>query len=129
MTPPRSLRVLLVEDDPIDAELICSELQCSGLDLNIQRVGDRSAFLAGMSSGPDVIVTDLRLPQFSGLEALELAQQYGLAVPLILVSGLDEDEFPMHPTRAGVAGIISKSHLEELGPLVRRVLAHPESAG
>ena len=67
------LRVLIVEDDPLDAELAVRELQKSGYDPEWQRVDTQAEFMNRLAQDPpDVIISDHVMPQFSSTEALQL---------------------------------------------------------
>ena len=70
-----TLRLLIVEDDPTDAELTLRELRKSGFDPQFHRVDTREAFLERLTEDrPDVIIYDHNLPHFSASEALQLTQ-------------------------------------------------------
>jgi DNA-binding response OmpR family regulator len=71
------LRVLIVEDDATDAELVVRELKKSGFEPESRRVDTRDAFMIALEeSTPDVIIYDHNLPHFSSSEALELTRHY-----------------------------------------------------
>ena len=74
------LRILLVEDDPLDAELTIRELQKSGYDPEWHRVDTKSEFLKRLAQDPpDVIISDHAMPQFSSTGALQCLHDSGLA--------------------------------------------------
>ena len=82
------VRVLIVEDDPLDAELAIEELRRSGLHFESQCVDDeaglRSALIGFL---PDIVVSDLSLPGFSGERALDLLTEATPGTPFIYFSG------------------------------------------
>ena len=84
----KSLRVLIVEDSPMDEQLIVRELHREGYDLSWLRVdtpfGMRQALL---QPAWDLIISDYTMPGFSGFEALEILKSSSLDLPFICVSG------------------------------------------
>jgi signal transduction histidine kinase len=118
-----TLRVLIVEDDPTDAELTIRELRKSGFDPAFRRVDCREDFLTGLAEDrPDVIIYDHNLPHFSSSEALQLTQQSNLAIPFIIVSHAIGDEEAVALMRGGAADYLLKDRLGRLGESVRHAL-------
>jgi DNA-binding NarL/FixJ family response regulator len=120
----RTLRALLVEDSPADAELLELALQQVGLELVVERVETREGFTRALQEFvPDVVLTDHGLPQFDATAALELLRAARPAVPLIVVVGaLDEQTF-VACLRAGVEDFILKQNLSRLRPVIEAALA------
>ena len=85
--PAQHLRVLVVEDQPNDAELVVRELRRAGFVLGWQRVENPEAFDAALHSGLDIILSDYALPRFNGVEALQRLRAHGFDIPFILISG------------------------------------------
>jgi glycogen phosphorylase len=112
------LRVLLVEHNPDDAELIVQELHRSGFDLTWDRVDTEETYLACLEKAPTMILADYALPQFSGLRALELLQQRGLGIPFIMVSGTIGEEVAAAVVKQGAKDFVLKSRLNRLGTAV-----------
>lgn len=118
-----TLRLLIVEDDPTDAELVIRELRKSGFDPHVCRVDTREAFLNGLSEErPDIIIYDHNLPHFSSSEALQLTQQTEVGIPFIIVSHAIGDEEAVALMRAGAADYLLKDRLGRLGESVRHAL-------
>jgi signal transduction histidine kinase len=118
-----SLRVLIVEDDPTDAELVIRELRKSGFDPHVHRVDTREAFMSALAEDrPDVIIYDHNLPHFSSSEALELAQHSDRGAPFIIVSHAIGDEEAVALMRGGAADYLLKDRLGRLGESVRHAL-------
>jgi signal transduction histidine kinase len=118
-----TLRLLIVEDDPTDAELAIRELRKSGFDPQFRRVDTREAFLDGLAEErPDVIIYDHNLPHFSSSEALQLTQQSDLGIPFIIVSHAIGDEEAVALMRGGAADYLLKDRLGRLGESVRHAL-------
>src|SRR5881396_3204930 len=121
------LRILHLEDDPNDAELIQAALEAERLEVVIQRVSSRAEFTEALS-GPrfDLILSDYALPGFDGLSALRLTRERAPTVPFIMVSGQLGEEAAADSVRSGATDYVLKQRLSRLGPSVRRALSEAE---
>ena len=117
------LRVLILEDIPSDAELVRRELHKSGLSFTSTCVDSRDDFLMLLDTfAPDIILSDYQMPQFTGMEALEMVQERCPSVPLIIVTGAINEETAVACMQAGAADYVIKEHLSRLGLAVSGVL-------
>jgi signal transduction histidine kinase len=117
------LRVLIVEDDPLDTELTVRELQKSGYDPEWQRVDTQAEFMNRLTQDPpDVIISDHVMPQFSSAEALRCLHNCRLAIPFIVVSHAIGDEEAVGLIRSGASDYILKDRMARLGEAVRHAL-------
>lgn len=117
------LRILHVEDDPQDAELIQSVLAANGLACEIVRVDTREAFEAALNQGGfDLILSDFSLPRFDGLLALSIAQDKRPDLPFIFVSGMIGEELAVDTLQCGAMDYVLKDKLSRLPSAVRRAL-------
>src|SRR6185436_7068435 len=84
-----SLRILIVEDAPADAELCQRELRRAGLKFTAKCVDTREAFERELRDfEPDLILSDFSMPtSFDGLTALDLTRAKSVDVPFVFVSG------------------------------------------
>ena len=117
------LRILCIEDDPTDAELIGELLEAAGLVCELTRVDTECAmrsFLAQVTA--DVILADYTLPSFDGLSALRVAKSVCPEVPFLFVSGTLGEEAAIEALRTGATDYILKSGLAKLVPAVLRAL-------
>ena len=101
------LQLLLVEDNPLDAELVLRELRRAGYEPDWRRVDTEADFLASLRPDLDLILSDYEMPQFNGLRALVLLNQSGLDVPFIIVSGTIGEETAVQAMKA-----VSYTHLD-----------------
>jgi len=70
------LRILILEDVPMDAELVEYELQRTNINFDARRVDTRDEFLRELDEfRPDLILSDYTLPRFDGMAALSLARE------------------------------------------------------
>ncbi|MDH7487702.1 MAG: PAS domain-containing protein [Anaerolineae bacterium] len=120
MTTP--LRVLIVEDNPDDAELMVLRLVEEGFRPQWQLVGTEAEYLAALEPPPDLILADWRLPHFSGLRALQLLRQRGLDIPFVIVSGSIGEEAAVDAMRQGAYDYVLKDRPARLGLAVRHAL-------
>ncbi len=117
------LRVLLVEDCESDALLILRQLQGEGYQVISKRLETRRAFEAAVRKEPwDLIISDYRLPEFSGVDALEILRRQGKDIPFILVSGYIGEETAVAAMKAGAHDYVMKDNLARLVPAVEREL-------
>ncbi len=63
------------------------ELRRNGFDPRAKRVETEADFLAALKEEPDIILSDYSMPEFCGIQALDLLRASGLNVPFILISG------------------------------------------
>ena len=123
MTTTHPLRILSLEDDPNDAELIQEQLHSEGMACDLSRVDTQTAFLAALEQGGiDLILADYTLPSFDGLSALKLAKQLRPGVPFIFVSGTLGEEVAIEALKVGAADYVLKTRLSRLAPSVARAL-------
>ena len=123
---PQSLKVLIVEDNLDDAKMVLRELKRDGFEPISQRVDTETAFLDGLQSDLDFILSDYSMPEFSGLRALELLKKSGLEIPFILISGTIGEDIAVEAMKLGATDYLLKDRLARLGPAVRRALQEVE---
>jgi two-component system, cell cycle sensor histidine kinase and response regulator CckA len=117
------LRLLHLEDDPIDGELIVTTLIEGGIPCQSQRVDTRQAFVAALKEGRmDVILADYSVPGFDGMTALTLARQHCPDVPFLFVSATIGEELAIDTMLQGATDYVLKQRLGRLVPSVQRAL-------
>jgi DNA-binding response OmpR family regulator len=121
------LRILHLEDDANDAELVQTTLEAEGVNCVITRVQTRDDFISALERGGiDLILSDVGLPAFDGLSATEIVRARWPSLPLIIVSGSLGEELVVDLFKNGVKDCISKGHLSRLAASVRRVMQDVE---
>ena len=124
-TPPiarRQLRVVVVEDNVQDAEIIVRELRNAGFGVDWIRVENEAQYLAALEPLPDLITCDYSLPSFDGLLALDLLVERELEIPFILISGTIGEEKAATAIQRGADDYLLKDRLTRLGPAVHQAL-------
>lgn len=126
--PGQPIRVLMLEDDPKDADLNREELTRWGLRTVSRRVDTPEAFTASLRDfRPDVILMDCVMAGFSALTALKLSQKIAPDVPVIMVTGVLLDAMIAELLRSGATDYLLKDRLSRLGSAVSRALAERRS--
>jgi PAS domain S-box-containing protein len=116
------LKILHLEDDPLDRELVEATLAEGGVSYTIQRVDTREAFVRAIEEEIDIILADYSLPAFDGLAALEIAKQKRPEVPFIFVSGTMGEDPAIETLKSGATDYVLKQKLSRLVPALRRAL-------
>ena len=125
MTQP--LRILHLEDDPRDAELILATLRDGGVACSIVQMEGRAPFLAALERGDiDLVISDYSLPQFDGLSALRLVRAGWPLLPFILVSGTLGEELAIESLKSGATDYVLKDRLARLPVVILRAMADLE---
>ena len=118
-----AIRVLLVEDVDDDAALAEAELRRSGLEFTLRRVMTPVDFRTALHEfTPDVIISDHKLPQFSGEAALQLTRDAGFPAPFILMTGSLDEETAVEYMKSGAADYILKDRRARLGRAILSAL-------
>ncbi|MFM1769369.1 MAG: hypothetical protein RJA22_1898 [Verrucomicrobiota bacterium] len=124
----RALRILHLEDDPADRELIPALLSAGGHAVEARAVSTRADFLAALAEGAfDLILADCRLPAFDGMEALALARERRPDIPFLFVSGFIGEEAALESLKHGATDYVFKHNLARLAPAVDRALRESAS--
>jgi PAS domain S-box-containing protein len=117
------LRILSLEDDPKDAELVQETLAGDGISCVITRVETEADFIASLEQGNvDLILADYTLPSFDGQSALKIARQDWPQVPFIFVSGTLDEEVAIEALKIGATDYVFKTRLSRIVPSVQRAL-------
>jgi formate hydrogenlyase transcriptional activator len=117
------LRILSLEDDPRDAELIQGLLEAEGIACEVTRVDTQPAFQASLEGDSfDLILADYTLPSFDGLSALKFARNAHPDVPFIFVTGTLGEEVAIEALKIGATDYVLKTRLSRLAPSILRAL-------
>ncbi len=118
-----SLRILYLEDEPLDADLVRSALHEEGIACRIFRVETSEEFIEAIDGGEfDIIFADYSLPGFDGLSALAIAKEKWPGIPFIFISGTMGEELAIETLKSGATDYVLKDRIARLAPSVRRAL-------
>ena len=127
MSEPRAeIRLLHVEDSEPDHVLALAYLERDGLVVHAHRVETRAAFAQALAEPWDAVLSDYNLPGFTGLEALQMLRDSGLALPFILVSGQIGEDTAVEAMRNGASDYLLKDNLSRLAPALENAIAAGE---
>lgn len=119
----RPLRILLIEDSEEDAELLLAEIENGGFDIAHRRVDSAKAIVDALATNQwDIVISDYTLPQFNGLEAIEIVRQHDPDLPFIITSGNIGEDIAVEAMRAGAHDYLMKNNLSRLTPAIDREL-------
>jgi len=118
MTDPL-LRILMLEDSALDAELIKHELDRAGIGCVTQRVDTEGAFVHALRSfEPDIVLCDHGLARYNAMAALRTARTERPAMPIIVVTSTLDEQTAVDTLKAGADDYLLKEHLSRLGPAI-----------
>jgi len=117
------LRALLVEDEPADVELVLRALRQAGFDAcgDVAQTAEEFTDLL-RSNSYDVVLADYKLPNWNGMESVEVLRREGLDVPVIVVSGSLGELTAVECIKQGAADYVLKDHLARLPESVKRAM-------
>lgn len=117
------VRVLFVEDSPEDAELLQLQLEEAGLVADYMRVEDEAGLRRALAEfRPDIVLSDLSMPGFSGHEALRIVRAHNPNLPFVYVSGTMGEDVAVAALREGANDYILKHSAARLSAAVERAL-------
>jgi signal transduction histidine kinase len=121
--PKPKLHVLLVGDNPLDAESVLRTLGADGFEVSSDLVQDEAGFTSALRTRcAEVVLADYNLPNWKGMEALAVLRREGLDIPMILVSGALGDVNAVECIKQGATDYVLKDSLARLPEVVRRAL-------
>jgi serine phosphatase RsbU (regulator of sigma subunit)/DNA-binding NarL/FixJ family response regulator len=122
------LKVLLLEDYALDAELLIQEIHSQHPGWTVKHVIDRDGFEHELKCDqPDLVISDYSLPQYNALEALITVKALGLEIPFIIVTGDLPEEAAAACIAKGVDDYVIKSALPRLNVAIANALRKQES--
>jgi PAS domain S-box-containing protein len=117
------VRLVLVEDMPMEAEIAVRQLESGGFSCNWKRVDSEAVLRRTLSElKPDLILSDFTLPGFDGLTALEVSREIAPDTPFIFLSGTIGEERAIDALQRGAYDYVLKTNMARLVPAVRRAL-------
>ncbi|MES2626483.1 MAG: response regulator [Pseudomonadota bacterium] len=118
----KNLKMLMVEDSSMDADLLLLHLKRQGVVPDYLRVDSLRDFSAAISSEWDIVICDYNLPGFDALDAISISKAMQPDVPVIVVSGSVGEEVAVETMHAGASDYIMKDNLSRLVTAIERAL-------
>jgi len=114
--------VLVAEDSQTQAIRIRQLLERAGFEVEVAANG-REALEKIRECPPDMIVTDLEMPEFTGLELVQAVHHEFPQTPIVLTTARGSEEIASEALQKGAASYVPKRFLEDLVPTLQRLLA------
>jgi PAS domain S-box-containing protein len=122
-TMDEPVRILIVEDFPPDVELAEREIKKTFKSCLFRSAETRENYLSAIKEfHPDLIISDFRMPRFTGLEVLKLAQEHTPHTPVIIFTGAQNEDTAVECMKNGAADYVIKEHIKRLGHAIIHAL-------
>ncbi len=122
------LRILIVEDLPSDVEIVKREIRKAEINCIFRCVDTKEEFITAMDEfNPEFILSDYSLPQFDGMQALQIAKGYNQAIPFIIVTGSMNEETAVACIKAGAEDYVIKEHIRQLAPALHAAMVNKQN--
>jgi diguanylate cyclase (GGDEF)-like protein/PAS domain S-box-containing protein len=119
----KPVKVLIVEDSEDDAKLALRALRRGGFDPTYRRVQTAAELETALAQERwDAVISDFKMPGFTGMDALGIFRSTGLDIPFILMSGTIGEETAVNAMKAGAGDYVMKKSLARLAPALEREL-------
>jgi diguanylate cyclase (GGDEF)-like protein len=117
------VRILFVEDNPLDVELVRLQLERDGLRFEWRVASGEVTLRATLREfEPDVVLCDYSMPGYSGRDAVNLIHRFYPRLPVLLLSGAITEDLVVECLKSGAADCLGKHALARVAPAVRRAL-------
>jgi len=122
-TVKKNVKILHVEDDPNDADLIERHLKKSNIQCDVKVVSSADDYIFALKEfHPDIVLSDQCIPNCDSLDALQILRASGKEIPFILVTGATSEEFGVTAVQKGADDYILKDRLFRLPIAVNKAL-------
>jgi signal transduction histidine kinase len=122
-----NIKILIVEDNTADADLLVRHLAKSGLSFVPKIVESRKSFEDSLDNFvPDIILSDYSLPSFDAVSAFKIIRDKNLTIPFIIISGIIGEENAVMLIKEGVTDYVSKNNFSSLMQKISRALKEAE---
>ena len=122
-SPLGRVRLLLVEDSELDAELLIEQLLEAGMEAEFLRVDGADDMRAALAGPPfDLVLSDMELPGFSGYQALEILRSHDPRLPFVFFSGTIGEDAAVEALQQGASDYVLKHSPARLPAAVARAI-------
>jgi len=123
----RFYKILFLEDNPDDVELMQHELNEAGFSFTSQRTDRKSDFIKQVNEfRPDVILADYSLSTFNGMQAFQMLRREKVVIPFILVTGVLSEKLAIECMKEGVDDFVLKSSFKRLPSAILNAIKKKE---
>jgi DNA-binding NtrC family response regulator len=123
----KKIKILIAEDSEDDAALLVRRIKKDGLDPVYKRVNSLKEMKNAINKEEwNIILSNYNMPNFSGLDAINLLRQKNSDIPLIIISGTVGEDAAVKTIRKGANDYLTKDNLVRLVPSIRRELQEAE---
>ncbi len=119
----KALKILLLEDNASDVKLLQRALSKSFDDFKMKVIETREEYLHELEKPYDIIISDYALPDFDGMEALQIRNQQRPFMPFIITTGSTNEATAVQCMKEGADDYIIKEHITRIGEAVKRAMA------
>jgi len=117
------IKILYLEDSEFDVEIVRYLFEQEKIEFKLQHVNNREDFINKLEEfRPDVILANISIPGFEGIEALNIVRERNSELPMIFLSGVLGEEQVIEVLKNGATDYVLKHRLGRLIPAVRRAL-------
>ncbi len=122
-----TLRILHVEDNSYDAEMIGKNLEKLDYIVSVKLVNNKNDYIKAIEEETfDLVFCDFKIPSFNGLEALSIARKKYPDIPVIFISGTIGEEQAVNLLKSGATDYILKDNTTRLPAAIKRALQEVE---
>ncbi len=119
----KKIEVLFIEDNPDDVELELYELRRGGFEVSHHVARNREQFLASLENlNADIVIADYSLPDLTGIEAIHILKEKNIKLPVILITGMGNEQIAVDSLREGAIDYIIKKNIAGFAVRVSRAL-------
>lgn len=118
----KSYKILHIEDNLSDAELIKIEIESSFPKAILHQTHNKNDFIKQLKNDYDIILSDYNIPEIEGLEIYNIAKQYHPNIPFIFVSGTIGEERAVDVLRSGITDYVLKGNIKKLPFTINRAI-------
>lgn len=117
------MKILIIEDNPNDVELLQYELKKAGVKYEMRIVQTKESYEDELNHfEPEIVLSDYSLPSFDGVSAFQIMRKVLPGVPFIFVSGTIGEENAVELIKEGVTDYVLKEKMYQVAPKIFRAL-------
>src|SRR3954463_13671070 len=103
-----ALRVIVADDDPLARRVVRDALEAGGIIVIAEAANGREAVELSLYYKPDIVLMDLVMPEFDGIQATRRILEREPDVEVVILTSSDDDEVGLVGLRAGASGFLNK---------------------